>query len=454
MSVTSHPSWDDLLGHGQRDHKSTDKITAHLAQCNECRRLVAEASQLRSGLRALAGIQRSPSDDGHLTDDDICAYVHERIEEPARQKVESHLHSCGACMKEILRTRAHLNAQKPLTEAVAIPAAAAQQEPSVSVFTLSRFGSLRRRPFSRPTLWTGAFAASIMLCAAAAWLATALWQNDLEVANVSPVPRELAADAIVPGGISSSDTIQQVSQTHDNDGINWYDGYIQTTAVGTADMSRTKNDVQAEIIAETAARHLAYAQLAELIEGVHISENTVYRDLLMETSNLAAETDAFIRDALVVRKKVEWIGGVPRASVTLRAPLNGENSLSAVIERQHDSTGNQNTPSPRSDPHRIIQASRRPLIIDARDVAFVPALQLNVKAGSNALTLAEWSQRQPSRVHIQYQSGYTATDARVIKVNSSPAPGTVMVTPEDAAALRAYLEASREQDPAGVTVVF
>ena len=103
------------------------------------------------------------------------------------------------------------------------------------------------------------------------------------------VAHRIPADIVVAEqqpGPSTSDSfgiarIMPVASSGKN-GVNWYQGYIETTAVGTADMSKMKNRVQAEIVAEKTARHLGYAQLAEILKGVQITSNSTYEDLLLK----------------------------------------------------------------------------------------------------------------------------------------------------------------------------
>lgn len=453
MNGTAHPDWDELLARNQADFQPDTNTAAHLAGCPDCRHRLAEAKQLRDRLQTMTDFQAlSQDDEGHLRDVDIAAYAHERLDAAARERLDDHLRQCGWCMKEVLRTRAHL-AARTNPDATPIPSSApVRLHRAARMFTTSDSHVSHHAKQRRPAPWKGALAASIALASLAAWLTAALWQDEARVADVAPDARDLDADIVSPGAPSALST-QRVARDLDKDGIDWYGGYIQTTATGTADMTKVTNEVQAEIIAETAARHLAYAQLAELINGVHVRGNAVYREFLMQASNLAAETEGFIRGAHVMRKNVEWIGGVPRASVTLRLPLHGANGLSGVIAGQHADaqSGNQQRLDNIPDSPLTTQG---PLIIDARHLSYIPALQLTVQADGDVLDIAERPHAHAAGVKIHYQSGYRETDATVIKATAATAPGTVTVSSRDAAALRAYLAAFRGRQAADVTVVF
>ena len=134
-------------------------------------------------------------------------------------------------------------------------------------------------------------------------------------------------------GVSNIVYAQVVQEFSTDNGIgkaDWENGYVYGTAIGTANMSEMVNEIQAEQVAKTTARHLAYMVLSEIINKVSIDASSIYRKQLMVDSILKIETKGILENAHVWKDEFSWTPkGSPKAVVTVRIPIHG--GLSRVV---------------------------------------------------------------------------------------------------------------------------
>lgn len=128
-------------------------------------------------------------------------------------------------------------------------------------------------------------------------------------------------------------------------------GYVEATAIGTVDMKKMVNTVQAETVARRTARHLAYEVLAETVGRIQIDAKTLYQDAIATMDALKTETHAVIRGAVPVSDTLEWTRDrrtqeeIPVAKVTLRLALTDQEGLEHLLDR-HMPPGGGYQPSP------------------------------------------------------------------------------------------------------------
>jgi hypothetical protein len=137
---------------------------------------------------------------------------------------------------------------------------------------------------------------------------------------------------LLTGGWDNSRAqVVQEFQTENGTGkVDFEEGYIYAKAVGTADMAKMVNEVQAEQVAKTTARHLAYGVLSETINNVSIDAKSLYRNQLMVDDILKVETKGIIQNAQVWSEEFSWTAKrAPMAAVTVRMPLYG--GLSKIV---------------------------------------------------------------------------------------------------------------------------
>lgn len=454
MSRNGHPSTEELIELAKpMTGVSIAHWHSHLADCRACQ---ARLQQLRSVIKQLEAYSSAmdvvlPGD--HLSDELLADYVYERVSPEERAVVEAHLQGCGNCTKEVLRVRSHRVALVQAGEAAG--------------------ESDRSQPNSFPaqwyrSAWSAALAAGLAVLAVVPWLIRSDWGDGgtVQRAQSEVASRVLDADRIHPAmpGVeplpSAEPATLKVGKVPEQGGIDWYNGFIETTATGTVDMNQMKNPVQAEIVAEKTARHLAYAQLAEVLEGIHVTEDTTYHDLLLRASHLKVATEGFIRGATIVRKTVEWVNEVPRASVTLRVPLWGAGGLSSVLRDHRPSRGGARpaeVPDTLNEPH----SSRSRVVVDARGLDYQPALQLHLKAEADQILAAAWLGGETGTPQVDYrrsmEEALSASPGAVpviVRAISSGAPGRLVIDEADARTVSRMFQGRAGKAPEHMTVVF
>ncbi|HOO49656.1 MAG TPA: hypothetical protein PLK94_00045 [Alphaproteobacteria bacterium] len=108
--------------------------------------------------------------------------------------------------------------------------------------------------------------------------------------------------------------------------IDWNNGIV--VASGRSAVSNTGNASQDIIVAEKAARTLAYERLAEIISGINIdSQRTITMEMLTD-SILSGRVSAFIKGARVISSDYKtYPDGSGYVEVVLSVNMNGEGGL-------------------------------------------------------------------------------------------------------------------------------
>ncbi|MCB1693691.1 MAG: hypothetical protein KDI19_13065 [Pseudomonadales bacterium] len=101
-------------------------------------------------------------------------------------------------------------------------------------------------------------------------------------------------------------------------------GVIEATGLGTVDMSRVKNRIQAKLLAKRAATVDAQRNLLEMIEGVRVTSGTTVKDAQLESDLVANRVKGLLQGAFIVKEDVSEDGGDFLAEVTLGVCLNAD----------------------------------------------------------------------------------------------------------------------------------
>lgn len=450
MNAVVHPGRERLLTLlVPASSKVVDaKLQEHVEQCPMCQGEVQALTKDLNALRRRSGVAVVDRAGAHPSDSDFVAYLSSSLDVAQRRLVDAHLASCGACMKEVLRLRAHRAAQ----QRGRVPDAAESHE-VVQLHTPKQRG--RNRMW-----WQGLVAASVAVVTVSVWtlrgtpgvapegqfavppMAQVSPIQEAPVATQAPVtepvivaeaPVSAAPSKRTPVAAPVDSPIMKVALGVE--GVNWQAGFIETTAVGTVDMSRMKNPVHAEVTAENTARHLAYAQLAEMIDGVRVTSDVSYRDLSLRVSDLKVKTDGFIRGAEVVKKSIEWVNGVPKATVTLRVPLYGREGMSGMTEKYVLPDGGKAVaPKPTG-------RARNRVLVDARGTGFAPALHVALQAGSLNATIPVTGSAPDGGSALRYVASIDEALAQasngaspiMVKAAARSAPGVLNIDESDAA---------------------
>lgn len=264
-------------------------------------------------------------------------------------------------------------------------------------------------------------------------------------------------------------------------------GVIEATALGTADMRRMTNGVQAEEVARRTARHLAYEILAEAAGKLQIDARTQYEDAVTAVDGLRVEAHALLQGATVVSESFEWVDDpvsgakAPRASVTVRLPVEGAGGLARLVDkylppgasaaegsarRQPGGPAPPAAPAPPAPPAApappLVAGRAAPvtrfdgLIVVAAglDTGYEPALRPQVR-GENGTVLYGPESVRPEAVlaaggYVRYAPTLEAARAALaasarpltVQALSSPRKGELVLSDADA---RAVLEADRAE---------
>ena len=452
----------------------------HLSSCDKCSVELGALKQTINILGQSTLLKIVDSDKGHLADDIIIGYVNNTLGDNALKEVEDHLNQCGQCMRSVLSYRVKL-AQKESTQ---------DANGAVSVIDINVPGkesdsghpasSIRQGDSRSNYLLPVSIAASVVL--AIALMLVFNYSRDIDssssVATIAP-DRNVIVQNIDSGTAPGDDSgtsvsgIVKVSAHHGQ--INWYQRYVETTAVGTVDMAKMKNKIQAESAAELTARVIAYSQLAEILQGIYIHKKVSLKDLLLADNELTAISEGFIKGAQVIEKSIEWIDDAPKAIVTLRAPLYGNNSLDDLIRRTVPAEhifANKGQQLTQYTEDRSQQKKYTGVIVDARNINYVPALYPTIKLSGEdqaqgGLEIVPVGQSHDAGTEtaadIQFSESINAarrdTGAQPLIVkaksnNNAVEPGSIEIGGEDASKLQAMMSMADSNSKLRYAIVF
>ena len=446
--MATHVTNEELAGYiYQPSNTDFSFVGKHINACKKCRNSYAEMQALGNQLKSSRETQLAQVNEPHLADEELIAYVHEQLDPIDRYRTQSHLDNCGDCMKSVLRYRANLAEYESRQH---------NDDATDKVINLVR-REKENQQFSRFALPL-AVAASIVV----AVLAVMQWQinkTPVQIASTELAPPDMIQPGPESSALQPSNIIPASTGAYKT--VSWYEGFIETTAIGTADMSKMKNKVQAEILAEKTARHLAYSQLAEILKGVQVTSSTTYEDLLLKVDNLNIQSEGFIRGAQVIHKKISWVDDAPKAIVTVRAPLFGQNSLKSII--QADAPENLI-----EAPHQVLTSNTAltdqahqysNVIIDATGIEFSPALFTNLISASNQNVVDKDSVKNLeymyySKLESAKASNFAGQSPVVVKAKSDSKQGTLVLDDTDAQLTHAILKQHQLNNGKPMLVVF
>lgn len=447
--MAAHITNQDLAGYIQQpSSEEFSFVKHHIDACETCRASYEQMQAIARQLKSSRAQDFPRVDLPHLADDQIIAYVHDHLDHNQRSEIQNHLDKCGECMKAVLRYRAHLAANE---------SANAGQDTENKVITLNQ-PSQNKPQIARFALPFAA-AASVII----AVIIVLQWQTLNAPDQLAGKESQLIPDVIQHEHASSTVAQQSaVIPVSDQAGpVNWYGGYVETTAVGTADMNKMKNRVQAEIVAEKTARHLAYGQLAEILKGIQVTANSTYEDLLLKVDTLNIQSEGFIQGAQVINKDISWVDDAPKATVTVRAPLFGPNSLKNIIQAEAKHALLEQSPPviPNNQPDGNQAVNYSNVIIDASGIDFSPALFNHLESSDNQSVLTsgnitDLNYMYYANVESARTSNFAGELPIVIKASADSRPGTLVIDKTDAELTRAILQKHLTDNHKPMLVVF
>ena len=118
--------------------------------------------------------------------------------------------------------------------------------------------------------------------------------------------------------------VQQIDSEIGKGKIDWEEGYIYATAVGTVNMDKMANEVHAEQQSIKTARLQAISILNETVNNIQIDSYTTFKDGLIQDDILKTETHGILKNIQTMKQNFKWTQlGSPHAEVTVCIPIYG-----------------------------------------------------------------------------------------------------------------------------------
>ena len=273
---------------------------------------------------------------------------------------------------------------------------------------------------------------------------------------------------------SNDADVSYISQGEDNAGTyriltNWSQGWMEFEASTTADLTDVTNPGQAEYLATTSARMLAYAKASEFLHGIAIDAMAGVDKGLIKADVITAKASGTVQNAVVINEECVWKtgpGGVqyPWATVKIGVLLYGEepnnnlinlflNDISSALAESGYTEYQPTVVEANEAEEKLPISNITGLIVDARGHQVIPCLSplILVQGKVNKIV---YSGSSVSREYAINQGivGYVKSEEQAfnnnrISVNGNINPITVEVTsvndniiylsPDDAATVAA-----------------
>lgn len=360
-----HPS-SDVLARYVLDGDKNTSISSHIDKCYQCAKSIGELHSVCNSLKSVDPTEFSLEDSNHINDNEIVSYVNNLLSTSIRDSVQHHIDHCGACMKAVLRYRSYLNDAEYSEEKITAVS------PTRHLFRVVKniFVTLFKH---RLPVW------SVVPTSVVASVAMMLFFAHPNSEFFHP---ENTRPNIALSNVNNQSPVMKVAMQKTGNSINWYEGYIETTAIGTSNVNQKINTIQAEQLALKAARHTAYANITELLNGISVDANTSYKNLITNEDALKVKSQGFIRGGQIISHQVDWQDGSPKATVTVRVPLYGRDGAQGLLKQK---------PVQKLQTNAIVKTAALEdstysgIIIDARNTLFTPSMTAQLQTQHNEL---------------------------------------------------------------------
>jgi hypothetical protein len=185
--------------------------------------------------------------------------------------------------------------------------------------------------------------------------------------------------------VSGSEWTQIIEQMGNKGKINWSEGYVEATGIGTPP-DRYIGKPQARPMALRAARVDAYRNLLETTKGVRVDSATVVKDYTVESDVINVQVEGLVKGAKVVNQEYLSDGTV---EVTVRMPIPGGFSkiiIPMVLEKKPEAAPPAAPTAPAAPAPTApvpVAPARAPvvytgMVVDARGLQARPAMSPKV----------------------------------------------------------------------------
>jgi len=191
-------------------------------------------------------------------------------------------------------------------------------------------------------------------------------------ASAAGVDGLISAAVAAAEGLAHKDVAEVQSDDAGVGVTDWTEGYVEVTAIGTANLALAQSKAHALSQAEETARALAYRKLAERIYGVTVNSTVTVAGAVAADDKLVAVTSGLIRDAHEVKVTHEILDdGSVLCAVTLAVPMKTARGLAGLAAQLNPATG-----APLYAPAAALPAAGdyTGVVIDATGLSVNPAL--------------------------------------------------------------------------------
>lgn len=181
-------------------------------------------------------------------------------------------------------------------------------------------------------------------------------------------------------GVSFADTKQNsngdvVQKINADSQIDWTKGFIKVTGSGAP--PDKGNIAQKRLMALRAAKVDAFRQLLEVINGVHVSSETVVKDFVTESDVIKTKVEGIVKGAEQVGEPRYMSDG--SVEVDLQLNIYGEKSVASVImPEETKKIKEDDEPDTKLKPVTVSE-SYTSLIVDCKGLGVQPAMSPSIK---------------------------------------------------------------------------
>ncbi len=160
--------------------------------------------------------------------------------------------------------------------------------------------------------------------------------------------------------------------------VDWEEGYIEVVGYASVDVSKMANAAQAEIMAMEGARAQAYARLAETVNGVAVSSETLVQNSLTTDQVTRTKVEGMIKGARVIEEKTTYIKDAPKGIVRLGLVMKGANGIQMPLVKWTLRTEAEKAALFKPDQSALentkLPSNYTGIVIDAKGLGLTPAM--------------------------------------------------------------------------------
>ena len=206
--------------------------------------------------------------------------------------------------------------------------------------------------------------------------------------------------------------------------IDWERGhFIRATGFATADVSKSVNMVQAQLMAKRGAEVEARGELARTLEGVKIAGGATTKDMAAENEKVAEAFTAFLKSVIVVSSEAFMDQGAPVGKAIVELALNGNvgvlgrmySSDPSILEREPAPSFRVETVAEGSKSEGEDMAGFDGLILDARNLSVRPDFNIIVKSPQGTVAYSRNSLDTAVRI-TDLTAGFCKGDERALEI--------------------------------------